>query len=373
MAAALAGIVAATLALHLTCCALVLWRLRGRAAVRPGRAPEPMTVLRPVCGLDPDLARTLATTYGTTADIEVIFCVDDADDPAIPVVRAVMAAHGTVPSRLLVGRDRISGNPKLNNLAKGWAAAAHPWIVMIDSNVLLPPDYVAQLFAGWDGAAGLVTSPPAGQEPAGLAAHLEAAFLNTYQDIWQLAGDQVGNGFAQGKVLFWRRDILEAGGGLAALGRNLAEDVAATKVVRAAGRRVRVVTRPFAQPLGRRGLREVWDRQVRWAKVRRDGFPLVFAAEILTGGLPPLLATAGLVALGVAPPGAVAALVLVWYGAQWAVAARAGWPRSAVQVAAWILRDLLIPAVWTAALTSRGFVWRGNAMAPEAPTRAPAD
>ncbi len=59
----------------------------------------------------------------------------------------------------------------------------------------------------------------------GFWGELECAFLDTYQARWQLAADQLGNGFAQGKTLFWRRDILDAAGGPAALGAEMAEDL----------------------------------------------------------------------------------------------------------------------------------------------------
>ena len=54
------------------------------------------------------------------------------NDPVIPLIRRLMAEHPKVPARLLVGDDRISINPKLNNLVKGWNAADHDWIVMAD-------------------------------------------------------------------------------------------------------------------------------------------------------------------------------------------------------------------------------------------------
>jgi len=349
--------------IHLMTCGLVLWRYRKPDRIRPAGGTQPLTVLRPVCGYEPGLARSLASTFtGRATDYEVIFCVADPDDAATPLIKQAMADHKYVPSRLLIGDDRISANPKLNNLAKGWAAAQHPWIAMIDSNVLLPRDYIQRLFESWGPDTGLVTSPPVATATQGFPAKLEAAFLNTYQGIWQLAGDQVGQGFAQGKVLFWHRDMLETAGGLVALSRNMAEDVAATIITRAAGRRVSVVCRPFVQPLGRRTFKEVWARQVRWAKVRKDGFPIIFAGEIFTGGAIPLFAVGGLTALGALPLIVAGAAVVAWYGAQWAVAWRAGWARSPMQVAAWLLRDLLIPGIWVAAQMSRGFVWRGHTM-----------
>ncbi|OSP54189.1 ceramide glucosyltransferase [Pseudoruegeria sp. SK021] len=355
---------ALTTAAHLISVALVFRRVAAPRAAVPVHLP-PLTVLRPVCGLDPTLAETLETTFSDrSADIEVIFCIASAEDPAIGLVRRIMAQHPDVPSQLLIGEDPISGNPKLNNLAKGWAAAQHDWIVMIDSNVALPPSYIGTLFATWRPGTGLVTSPPAGTHGSGLWAALEAAFLNTYQDRWQLAADELGTGFAQGKVLFWRRDILENAGGVAALGHDLAEDIASTRLVRQAGLKVRVVRHPFPQPLGHRKFREVWQRQVRWAQVRRAGFPALFATEILSGALPPL---AALCVSGALPSVALILFLALWYGAEWLLARRAGWPAGPLDIVSWLVRDALIPAIWLASFTTRGIVWRGNQVrnAPE--------
>ncbi|MBP0574580.1 hypothetical protein J8J27_28125, partial [Mycobacterium tuberculosis] len=88
-----------------------------------------------------------------------IFCVAKASDPAIPLVEKLIAAHPRQSVRLLVGDDPISINPKLNNVLKGWRAASSEWIVMADSNVAMPPDYVQRLLGRWDTETGMVCSP----------------------------------------------------------------------------------------------------------------------------------------------------------------------------------------------------------------------
>jgi hypothetical protein len=143
-------------------------------------------------------------------------------------------------------------------MVKGWHAAVHEWIVFADSNVALPCDYIQRLVATWTPGTGLVCSPPVGFQPDGFWAELECAFLNTFQARWQLSADSVGLGFAQGKSLLYRRSVLDDLGGIRALASEPAEDAATTKIMRAAGLRVRVVGAPFGQPLGRRSAREVW-------------------------------------------------------------------------------------------------------------------
>ena len=232
--------------------AIAIVRLRRKAPPRRGEYP-PVSLVRPLCGIDNYAAETLRSTFELDYPrCEILFCVADKADPVLPLVEALIAAYPAVAARLLIGDDRVSANPKLNNVVKGWRAAAHDWIVIADSNVLMPRDYIQRLFASWLADTGLVASPPIGSHPRGFWAEIECAFLNTYQARWQYIVDSFGRGFAQGKAMLWRRIDLERAGGIETLGREVAEDAAATKIVRGAGLNVRLVDRPLAQPLGRR-------------------------------------------------------------------------------------------------------------------------
>ncbi len=357
--AALTGFALIMLVLNLASCVLVV-RRRLRAQIpRPAVAPH-ITLLRPVCGVDAFDRETLASGFALDYPaLEHLFCVADAGDPAVAMVQDLIAAHPQANARLLVGDDRIGANPKLNNLAKGWDAANGDLVVIADSNLALPPDYLWRLLAVRGPGVGLVSCPPVGIRAEGLWGALECAFLNSNQARLQLAADSVGLGFAQGKTMLWDRAFLAARGGLAPLGQRLAEDVAATLLVRNAGLRVTLPVQPFAQPIGRRRLRQVWDRQLRWSKVRREGFPALFVLEPLNGALLPVL-TAGLAG----GPGLAAALALVWYGAEVALARREGWIARPWEFVLFPLRDLMLPALWAATLRNTAFDWRGNAMAP---------
>ncbi|SDI23765.1 ceramide glucosyltransferase [Salipiger marinus] len=362
----LAGILAFTLAVHLLSAALAALRYLRPEPPEPRHLPS-LSLIRPICGLDAFDEETLRSSFEQDyPDYEVIFCAARDSDAAVPLVRRLIADHPQVRAQLLIGDTRLSGNPKLNNLFKGYEAATSDWLVMTDSNLLLDRDYLRRLMAVWREDTGLVSAPPVGTRPANFWGAVECAFLNSSQARWQLAADELGQGFAQGKTLFWRREVLEAGGGLAALGRKLAEDVASTRLVRGQGLRVRLAQRLFAQPVGHRTARSVWDRQLRWSRVRRDGFPMLFLAEIAQGPVLPLVAVAGLGLTGVVPlVPALAGLMLLWYMAELGLARLAGWPAGARDLAAMILRDLLLLPLWIATWAGRGITWRGTDMTPE--------
>jgi ceramide glucosyltransferase len=359
------GFCAVATFLHFASIGVVIARHRRlERATGSGQRVEGVSIVRPLCGIENFAQATLASTFKLDhPNYEILFCAAHVMDPVLPLVRRLITDHPAVPARLLLGSDSISTNPKLNNVVKGWEAARHEHIIMADSNVLMPPDYIRRLLAAWDSSTGLVCSPPVGCAPAGVWAELECAFLNTYQARWQCFADSLGLGFAQGKTMLWRRDTLERGGGIRALACELAEDAAATKLVGSQGLRVRVVARPFGQPLGRRTLAEVWQRQIRWARLRRDTFKLFFAVEVFAGAIPPLLA-AMLVASTMDWPvvGVTAPLACLWYLLEMALAHAAGWHLSWRSLPLFVLRDLLLPVLWLAAWIGNEFVWRGNAM-----------
>ena len=360
--------IAAT-AIHIASIVVAIVRFR-RSML--GEAPSarkfpPISLVRPLCGIDNFAADTLRSTFDLDYPrCEILFCVASAKDPVVPLVEALMAERPEAGAKLLVGDEKVSSNPKLNNVLKGWRAARHDWIVIADSNVLMPRDYIDRLFASWRADTGLVASPPIGCRPQGVWAELECAFLNAYQARWQYLADSLGFGFAQGKTMLWRRPDLERAGGIPALAREVAEDAASTKVVRGAGLKVRLVDRPFPQPLGYRSAADVWRRQMRWARLRRASFLSYFLPEALSGGVLPMIALALVAAaVGLPPVLSVTAFAIAWYGGEMLLAAAAGWHLSLLYPLYGLARDLLLPVLFVGALHGDDFVWRGNEMQVE--------
>ncbi len=340
---------------------------RARPPRSPRKAPDPapgVSIVRPVCGLDNFCEETLGSSFSLDYPLyEVIFCVARAHDPIVPVVRRLIAANPHVPAQLIVGDEKVSQNPKLNNCVRGWDAAKHDWIILADANVLMPQDYIQRLLASFGPTTGLVCSMPLGSRPKNIWAELECAFLNTFEARWQYTGETMAGGFAQGKNMLWRRSVLEAGGGIRALAAEIAEDAASTKLVRGQGLIVNLVDSPFEQPLGVRGLRDVWMRQVRWARMRRKTFPLYYAPEIFAGAfLPCLVAAYAAYAMDLNVLAAVLAVALAWYLPEALLARSVRWHYSWRMPLMFILRDLMLPVIYIDAWFVDNFVWRGNAM-----------
>lgn len=356
---------AAALTIQFASNGIALWRCRRRRTTATPIHRPPVTLVRPLCGLEPFSRETLKSTFAIAyPDYEILFCVEDTADPVVPLVRAVTAEHSGRSARLLTGADAVGANPKLNNMAKGFRQSSHALIAFVDSNVFTPPDYLDQLVATPEAGAGMVTAPPVGYAPAGFWAEVECAFLNSYQARMQYAVDAMGHGFAQGKTLFFRRADLDHGG-FAQLASEPAEDAAATRMMKTKGRRIRLAG-PFAQLVGSRSASQVWKRQLRWARLRRASFPLYFAPEIFAGSLPPMAALViGLYSLNLATAVAAPIFLVAWYLPELILLCAAGWPRS---LAAMLLRDVMLPLVFCAGCAGSDFEWHGKPMTAQKTT-----
>ncbi len=361
-----AGVFAAVLvATNLLCQAIALVRLRRkdrRTALLD--ALPPVTIVRPLRGVEAFSRETAIS--GLELDYpryHTIFAVADPDDPVVPLIEELIGRYGRDRAQLITGDVPVSANPKLNNCVKGWNAAQTDWVILADSNVMMPRDYIQRMLASWREDTGLVCSTPAGSRPQGFWAELECAFLNTFQARWQYAGEACGHGFAQGKSMLWNKPFLDAQGGIAVLGEEIAEDAAATKLVRRAGKHVHLVGQPFEQPLGQRSLYDVVQRQFRWARLRRVTFLPFFLPEILSGPLlPVILAAVALPAFGYSPWLAPLLVLLPWYAAELALAWGVGWYLSWRMPLALLIRDIVFPGVWVYAFIAGEVSWRGNAM-----------
>src|SRR6266850_6047595 len=111
-AAAFCGV---TTLIHIVSVLVAMARCRPRQALRPAHDAPPVTIVRPVCGLDNFVEDTLRSSFELEyPDYEIVFCVAQPRDPVVTIVRALMAAHPARRAQLLIGDERVSANPKLN-------------------------------------------------------------------------------------------------------------------------------------------------------------------------------------------------------------------------------------------------------------------
>lgn len=93
-----------------------------------------VSILRPLCGIDPNLEDNLVANFLIDYDggpFEVLLCVADANDPSIAVARRVMERFPDVDARLVVGMreraDRVSAYAMSHRLLLPTSSELHGW------------------------------------------------------------------------------------------------------------------------------------------------------------------------------------------------------------------------------------------------------
>ena len=133
-----------------------------------------------------------------------MFCVHTAEDPAVPIVRALMEKHPHTATRLFVGGEEVGLNPKINNMMPAYRAASHPFILISDAGIYSAPPplmevYVAVLptsltnmMSTMGARTGMVTQMPFICDGEGFAATLEKVFFGTMHARIYLNADALG-------------------------------------------------------------------------------------------------------------------------------------------------------------------------------------
>jgi ceramide glucosyltransferase len=254
-------------------------------------APPPVSVLKPVCGAEPELYRCLRSFCTQDyPEFQLIFGVGAADDPAIAVIERLIAEF---PERdvALVVDDRLHGtNLKVSNLINMDGVAKHDILVVSDSDTIARPDCLRRVVAPLsDPATGAVTCLYKGQAQPGFASLLGALYIND----WFLSSAIVDSGLRDvahcfGPVTALRRAALEAAGGFRRLAFHLADDFLLGRHIAAAGYRVRlsdyIVDMVVAETFS-----SLFRHELRWARTVRALKPAEHFLSVVTKPLPLLL------------------------------------------------------------------------------------
>jgi ceramide glucosyltransferase len=344
-----------------------IWRhLRGPRAV-PRQRP-PISILKPLCGLDDRLAGNLLTfvdlPYPT---YEVLLGVHSATDPAYPL--AWMAARRWPHRfRVVVQEGEVGLNPKVNQLVTLARHARHDVLVISDSNTRVGADYLDEIAAHLgDSTVGLVTHPLAGDGDGEPGARVGAIADNLHltggiTPAVVTAKLLCHKDYVVGKSMAMRRADIDALGGFASVKDVLAEDfVLGRAVVERLGKRV-VLGRSVVTCVSiRRALDGFVRRYARWNVMQRQCAGSIAYLGLLLEN-PTLLAVAAAVVEPGAPTVAVAAACCLSRMATDHLAGRLlrGRRFSLRALLVGGVKDLLCGAAWIYGLVSRSIEWRSN-------------
>jgi ceramide glucosyltransferase len=324
-----------------------------------------VSILKPLKGVDPEIWESFCSHCEQDyPEFQLIFGVSDPADPAIEVVRRLQAKYPNLPIELIVC-DRVLGtNIKVSNLAQMLPAARHELLLVNDSDIRVPPDYLRQVIAPLAGASvGLVTCLYRGVASPTLGSRLEALGISTdfvpgVLSAWFL---EKGMHFGLGSTLAFRRRDLPAIGGFEALLDYLADDYELGRRIASTGKRVELSVATVATFLPAYTLREFFRHQLRWSRTIRAARRWGYAGLLFTFGLAWALGTL-LVAQGAAWAWILLALTVAVRLAVGLVAAVVVLEdRQALHhIFLLLLRDLIAPLIWAAGFMGNRIHWRGD-------------
>jgi ceramide glucosyltransferase len=324
-----------------------------------------VSILKPLRGTDPQMYESFRShCVQDYSEYELIFGVSEADDPVVPLVERLQKEFPNQSIRLLVCSQQLGMNVKVSNLVQMLPLARHGYVLINDSDIRVPRDYLRRVMANFgDSGVGLVTCLYRGIAGGTLGSRLESVGISTEFMPGVLAARQIERGvhFGLGSTLAMRREALQAVGGFEPLLDYLADDYELGYRVSGAGFRVAlsdVVVDTFLPDYSLRGF---FNHQLRWGRSTRDSRKWSYFGLLLTFGWAwSILA------------------VIASQGARWAwglfatalllrllMALVVGWEVLGDRQVLrdwWLvpLRELVAVAVWIGSYTGHTITWRGR-------------
>jgi len=354
------------MAYHLVC----IWSAnRFLQKKESGAAPDDavgISILKPLKGTDPGMYEAFRShCLQNYPNYEIIFGVSDPADPAIEVIAQLKSEFPKRDIRLAICTEILGTNVKVSNLVHMLREARHELVVVNDSDILVPPDYLARVASALSKPeVGLVTCLYRGRAADTLGSRLEALGIATDFSAGVLVAQELEGGlrFGLGATLALRKRDLRSVGGFESMLEYLADDYQVGAKLAEQDLRVElsdVIVDTFLPPYS---LREFLHHQLRWGRTIRESRPWGYFGLVTTFGFAwALLAV-------VVGQGALWSWILlalsfaVRMSMAFAVGVRALRDPDLVP---WLwlipLRDLLAVFIWIGSLFGNKVRWRGEA------------
>jgi len=329
---------------------------------QPGGFTPPVSILKPIRGLDRETYDNYASFCRQDyPEFEILFCVTDEQEPALPLIRQLIRDFPERPIRLLVGADPVGASDKVNKLCRMARESRHSILIVSDSDVRVQSNFLRAVVAPFeDPKVGGVTCLYRGRTDGSLAANLEA--LGNSTDfapgviVARLTG---GLNFMLGAVMATTSKHVEEIGGFEALADYFCDDYELGNRIARHCYRVELSRFPVEIVYPHETLADAFRHQIRWNLSIRFSRPAGHLGLILTQGLP-----WALLAALVAPSAGIAAGYLAGYALlratmAWVIGVR-GMGDSLVRRRMWILplRDAFAFVVWLASFFPQRIHWR---------------
>jgi ceramide glucosyltransferase len=342
----------------LTSAIAILWQGRAREEFA-ALAPQPVTILKPLHGDEPGLFDRLMSfcTQDYAAPVQIVFGVQNPDDPAIETVKRIQAALPAAAIDLKVDERAHGSNRKISNVVNMVTLARHPVIVLADSDIEVGPDYLNAVVGELQKpGVGLVTCLYHGTAGRNVWSQLARVGLDTHFLPNAVAAIRLGLATpCFGSTIALRLETLNRIGGFQAFADCLADDHAIGDAVRAGGESLAIPSFSVGHACRQRTFADVVLDDLRCARTIRNIDPVGHLGSVITHPLP--LALIGL-SLGSMDGMLMALIALTCRVALCRCVERVfGTPRHPY----WLIpvRDILAFGIFVASFFGSAVNWRG--------------
>lgn len=335
----------------------------------------PASLLKPVRGVDFGSYENFASFCKLDYPAyEILFAVNDENDPAVPLIRKIMAEFPQRPIRLFTGAQELGANRKVNKLVMLTREAQYDVLVLSDGDVRVDPDYLREAVSPLhDNKIGAVTSFYRAVAQNNFGAKLEAIgaasefFAGVLMARWK-----EGIRFTLGASIATTKEWVQKMGGFEAIADTLADDYELGLRIANAGGEIVLLEKPVWTMYPAQTFRGFWDHQLRWARTVRLCRPLSYLGLLLTQGLPWTVLAVLLAPTARIAGACVAAYLVLRFAMAWTVGVW-GVKDEVLQQNLWLVpvRDAIYFVVWLASFRSNRVRWgsedyviRGGRMMP---------
>ncbi len=322
----------------------------------------PVTLLKPLHFDEPELEGNLASflTQNYPAAVQIIFGVQDANDPAIRTVRRLKARFPDADIELVVDSALHGMNRKVSNLVNMARRAKHDIIVISDSDIGVSSDWLSKVVRALDApGVGAVTCLYAGK-PQGNGWSVISAMGATYEFLPNVIAG-VSWGLAQpclGSTIALKRDVLEKIGGFSAFVDHLADDYEIGRAVRGLGLSISLPPFVVHHTSPETRWSTYYRHELRWNRTTRVINWMGHTGSIITHAVP--LGLFGLILSDFTPESA--AILLVALSSRLWLKRRVERKFGTYAGSAFVLpaRDMISFAVYLASFFGEDVHWRGT-------------
>lgn len=249
----------------------------------------PVTILKPLCGLDPGLYENLCSFCDQDyPQYQIIFGVRSDTDPAIAIVQRVMSERPERDIALIVNSHISGSNYKVSNLINMQSTIKYDLILIADSDMRVDKNYLTAVVAPFqDATVGAVTCLYRGVPVGGLVSKLSTMAINEdFLPSVLVALRFSPLDFCFGATMAVRQDVLRRIGGLEILASQLADDHLLGKLVCEAGYTVRLAPYLVDNIVLEDNFKTAFRHELRWARTIFSLAPVGYIFSFLKYAVP---------------------------------------------------------------------------------------